>query len=638
MAAFSLGKRLLFALAAFSIFFPRVLTEGAARVQTAAIGRLPAAPSVRKLGLVAAYNPPGLFLLDPDTNSLSGPMLSDRILPEYIICAAITPDGMTGIVAARNYGPTPGGSSKDGMILYFIDLSDPASARLLGTAFFAPGGTYLGSGHLGLTPDGKFVLGSMATRDAFGDHWGDLAAFQISTRALIWRYDAGEDVTPNVAVAADGETVFLTGLRTFPNTTAAVGRIDPSSGQLSILTAFAPPLRDPSLISISPDGRTVIGGGYLPNSGACPFFYRLDAPGELFFTGVANLNGALDYLYSMKFSPDGRTAYLLGSTRLRVLNVKSPGVVEDSGADIPVQTQLPAEIVTTPDFFAVEPQGRYAYVGGLSIAIIDLKSRARIGTIASGARSISFPNPILADLGLTISVDRLVPYVGDPIALSITARNNGPRDATRIRISDRLPAGLSYLSHEATAGSYEPASCLWGLESLGQGDSAILTLRAKIEAGGPITDEAKILSVAEADPESSNDSASVTIQAQARPDFSDRLRNRMTADRAVARPGESLLVACDYRNSGGKATGVVISNSPDGLLEDVQPLDGGKISEGRLVWNLGDVPASGAGRVRFQARVRKGTPPAGKITARAEIVSNQTGPAVTNKIFVLVLR
>jgi uncharacterized repeat protein (TIGR01451 family) len=226
---------------------------------------------------------------------------------------------------------------------------------------------------------------------------------------------------------------------------------------------------------------------------------------------------------------------------------------------------------------------------------------------------------------------------GDTVSFTVTAVDNGQRAATGVRVSDRLPNGLTYISHSTSAGSYDPAMGVWNIGSLGQGNSANLTVRAKAEIIGTMTNTASLRGINEVDPDPANDESSVTVDADVRPDFSNPLVNFEAVDRLAARAGQPLTFTIHYGNTGGRAVGVVISSSADSHLEDIQPLDGGVVSNGQVVWNVGRVAANAGGSVRFKASVKMGVPRGTKMSSQAAIDSNQTSPMATNTVFVTVL-
>jgi len=69
---------------------------------------------------------------------------------------------------------------------------------------------------------------------------------------------------------------------------------------------------------------------------------------------------------------------------------------------------------------------------------------------------------------------------------TITVTNRGPATATALRIADLLPGDLQFVSATPDAGWYETASHLWNINRLGAGDSASLTLQARVQESWPL--------------------------------------------------------------------------------------------------------------------------------------------------------
>ena len=67
-------------------------------------------------------------------------------------------------------------------------------------------------------------------------------------------------------------------------------------------------------------------------------------------------------------------------------------------------------------------------------------------------------NPQHADLALLKTVSDSTPNVGDTITYTVTLVNNGPSTATSVEVSDPLPAGLTFVSDNASPGSYDPTT------------------------------------------------------------------------------------------------------------------------------------------------------------------------------------
>jgi uncharacterized repeat protein (TIGR01451 family) len=123
-------------------------------------------------------------------------------------------------------------------------------------------------------------------------------------------------------------------------------------------------------------------------------------------------------------------------------------------------------------------------------------------------------SPPEADISVAKSVDNISPVLNDTINFTVTAENLGPDNATGVRVEDRLPAGLGYVSASASQGSYVVTTGLWTVGKLANGSSASLTLRARVDTKGTMTNTATVAGVYENDPDPDNDIASVTVSSQ----------------------------------------------------------------------------------------------------------------------------
>jgi uncharacterized repeat protein (TIGR01451 family) len=116
-----------------------------------------------------------------------------------------------------------------------------------------------------------------------------------------------------------------------------------------------------------------------------------------------------------------------------------------------------------------------------------------------------------ADISVTKTSDNLTPKVGETFNFTVTAANNGPMGATGLQVTDSLPAGLAYQSSTLSKGTYTSGTGIWDIGALAIGETATLTLSVVGTAGGGATNTASVSALNEYDPDTSNDSASVTV-------------------------------------------------------------------------------------------------------------------------------
>ncbi len=145
-----------------------------------------------------------------------------------------------------------------------------------------------------------------------------------------------------------------------------------------------------------------------------------------------------------------------------------------------------------------------------------------IGTTESGGSSgegtvFSFDILPRADVAITMQTDNLNPQGGANVNFTITAQNNGPYTATGVKVTDLLPAQLTYVSDSPTQGSYERSTGVWDIGRLGNpneyppSSTATLTLTARVNSSGAISNTATRTAENEIDPNSANDSATSNI-------------------------------------------------------------------------------------------------------------------------------
>jgi uncharacterized repeat protein (TIGR01451 family) len=114
------------------------------------------------------------------------------------------------------------------------------------------------------------------------------------------------------------------------------------------------------------------------------------------------------------------------------------------------------------------------------------------------------------DVSVSKTVNNPNPLLGAHLTFTITATNNGPDDATGIQVTDKLPAGLTYLSDDS-GGAYSSATGLWDIGALANGNSATLHITARVDLAGEITNTATRTASSPEDNNIANDTGSVTI-------------------------------------------------------------------------------------------------------------------------------
>uniref|UniRef100_UPI0003739F17 T9SS C-terminal target domain-containing protein n=1 Tax=Flavobacterium sp. WG21 TaxID=1229487 RepID=UPI0003739F17 len=117
-----------------------------------------------------------------------------------------------------------------------------------------------------------------------------------------------------------------------------------------------------------------------------------------------------------------------------------------------------------------------------------------------------------SDLTITNTVSNPKPNFGDQITFTITVNNIGQGNFINTIVSDLLPSGYNLISASATAGTYSLLSQIWTIPTLNAGQSVVLTIVAEVLPGGKYLSVATVETSTPLDVDSSNNSASVSVE------------------------------------------------------------------------------------------------------------------------------
>ncbi|AXV38903.1 Ig-like domain-containing protein [Methanobacterium sp. BAmetb5] len=124
-----------------------------------------------------------------------------------------------------------------------------------------------------------------------------------------------------------------------------------------------------------------------------------------------------------------------------------------------------------------------------NIGIIDINSTAKTGDQTTTSNwTINTPNA--ADVEITQQASNYNPTPGEIITITVTAKNNGPSNASGYKIQNTIPSGLTLISATPSKGTY--SNGIWNLGTLsyidGIGETATLTL--KVQYNSPTANNA----------------------------------------------------------------------------------------------------------------------------------------------------
>ena len=148
--------------------------------------------------------------------------------------------------------------------------------------------------------------------------------------------------------------------------------------------------------------------------------------------------------------------------------------------------------------------------------------------IGTGTVSVSFTNTsgcstnntatrnitiaVCSDITIQKTVDNPTPMIDDNVTFMITVTNNGQSQFTGIIVSEPLPSGYQYVNSNASLGTYSPVTWMWTIPTLNAGQSATLTVTAKVMSTGVYMNTATIETSTPIDSDTSNNSASIAAE------------------------------------------------------------------------------------------------------------------------------
>jgi uncharacterized repeat protein (TIGR01451 family) len=210
----------------------------------------------------------------------------------------------------------------------------------------------------------------------------------------------------------------------------------------------------------------------------------------------------------------------------------------DDANDVQINDLMPAGI----RFISSQPsQGAYneltgewevGVIGAGSHAMIDITAEvADAGPLTNNAgighlsefdpnQTNDYDETIVSGRTADLSVLKTLASAGNPTLLDdvdyyIEVTNHGPNDASGVVVTDLVPDGLTYQSSVASNGTYHSGTGVWDVGALANGASANLTITAKIDQTGSISNTAVRTASHPTDINGANDTDSVTINVLA---------------------------------------------------------------------------------------------------------------------------
>ncbi|TWU57755.1 DUF11 domain-containing protein [Rubripirellula reticaptiva] len=213
------------------------------------------------------------------------------------------------------------------------------------------------------------------------------------------------------------------------------------------------------------------------------------------------------------------------------------------------------------------------------------------------------------DLSLTQTISNSTPNVGDEVSFVITVSNAGPNDATGVNVTDRLPAGLTFLRATPSQGSFNTTNRVWTVGTVNTTVSPTIELFARVDQ--VLTNAinvAEITSADQPDTDSTPANDAATEDDQASVSFSTPVADlslTKTVSNDSPNVGDVITFQIQVTNDGPQAaSGVEVTDLlPNGLQFNSTTLSAGSYDSTTGIWTIGQIPIGGTVTLSINASV-----------------------------------
>ncbi|HRK72626.1 MAG TPA: DUF11 domain-containing protein, partial [Rhodothermales bacterium] len=243
---------------------------------------------------------------------------------------------------------------------------------------------------------------------------------------------------------------------------------------------------------------------------------------------------------------------------------------------------------------------------------------------SNNTSAASINGSIRADVQVSKTIDKATPIVGETVVYTVTVRNNGPNNATGLAVTDQLPAGLTLQNATTSQGTFASGTGIWTIGTLPVGQSVTLTLSARVDASGSITNTASVTAQTEPDPVANNNTSNAIITSGIRADVSVR----KTVSNLSPKLDDIVTFTVQVSNYGpSPATTVLVNDTlPAGLTLQQSSVTQGSYDAATGRWSIGNMPSGQTVVMMMTARVTA----TGPLSNTATVSAMETDPVTTN--------
>ena len=454
----------------------------------------------------------------------------EDVLPTGLTVVSVTPSGAAWTAPNWTIGTIPAGTSVSLTIVATVDSDIPTGTILSNTATVSTTTTDTDPGNDSATETTE--VGTSA----------DLKITKVDDVDPIL---AGNDLTYTITVEnlgpSDAHTVIvndvLPGGLTLISATPTVGTWTSPNWDIGTLTSG----QIESFVVVATVNSNVANGTLLSNTASLTSVTPDPVPGNNSATETTLVNASAD-LTLLKLGD--KEVVSVGENLTYTITLTNNG--PSDALDVEVNDVLPVGL--TVSSITVSQGGTWAApdwsVGTLTsgttatLTIVTLVTNgvtvpSTLTNTAIATTTTTDPNTadntstetteVLApsDLAITKSTVRGIVSVGETVTFVLDVVNNGPGDATGVIVSDLLPDGYTYVSHDAPTGTtYSDATGDWTIGSMINGASLSLEIVVTVDSSGPFENTATVSSNT---PDSDNTNNTSSVTPEVRPIATDNI-------------------------------------------------------------------------------------------------------------------